>query len=75
MNFRARNEIVERGTVTKSHKGKKANAERRVGKCYQWKVIGKCSTGVSVTSSHLETDAGGDEKNNRPLLPQSEGTD
>ena len=30
---------------------------------------------VSVTSSHLETDAGGDEKSNRPLLPQSEGTD
>ena len=24
---------------------------------------------VSVTSSHLETDAGGDEENNRPLLP------
>ena len=32
--FRARNEIVERGTVTKSHKGKKANADRRVGECY-----------------------------------------
>ena len=30
-NFRVRNEIVERGTVTKGQKGKKASAERKVG--------------------------------------------
>ena len=30
-NFRVRNETVERGAVTKSQKGKKANVERKVG--------------------------------------------
>ena len=34
-NFRAWNEIVERGAVTKSQKGRKASAERKVGECYQ----------------------------------------
>ena len=73
-NFRARTEIVERGTVTTSHKGKKANAERRVGECHQWKAIGQCSVleethAVSITSSHLETDAVRNEKNDRLLLP------
>ena len=47
-NFRARSEIVERDTVSKSHKRKKANAGRRVGECYQWKAIGQCSKGDFV---------------------------
>ena len=51
-NFRARNEIVERGTVTKSHKGKKVNAERRVGECDQWKANGQYSKGDSCSFSH-----------------------
>ena len=51
-NFRAQNETVERGTVTKSHKGKKANAERRVGESYQWKANGQCSKGDSCSFSH-----------------------
>ena len=51
-NFRARNEILEGGTVTKSHKGKKANAERRVGDCYQWKANGQCSKGDSCSFRH-----------------------
>ena len=50
-NIRARNEIVERGTVTKSHKWKRANAERRVGECYQWKSTGQCSKGDSCSFS------------------------
>ena len=67
-NFRARNEIVERGTVTKSHKGKKANAERENainGK--QMDNVRKEIHLVSVTNPHLETDARWDEKSNRLL--------
>ena len=40
-NFRVRNEVVERGAVTKSQKGKKANVERKVGECFQWKSNGR----------------------------------
>ena len=32
-NFRVWNEVVERGAVTKSQKGKKAHVERKVGEC------------------------------------------
>ena len=32
-NFSVRNEVVERGLVTKSSKGKKAHVERKVGEC------------------------------------------
>ena len=42
-NFRVRSEVVERGAVTKSHKGKKAYVERKVG---------ECSKGDSCRSSH-----------------------
>ena len=42
-NFRAPNEVVERGAVTKSPGRRKASAERKVGECYQWKAIGQCS--------------------------------
>ena len=48
-NFRARNENLERGTVIKSHNGKKANAERRVGDCYQWKAHEQCPIGDSCS--------------------------
>ena len=34
-NFRVRNEVVERGSVTKSQEGKKACLERKVGECFQ----------------------------------------
>ena len=49
--FRARNEIVERGAVTKSQEGRKASVERKVGECYQWKAIGQCSKGDSCSFS------------------------
>ena len=50
-NFRVRNEVVERGSVTKSQKGKKAFVERNVGECFQWKAHG-----VSVmTDQYQET--------------------
>ena len=37
-NFRVRSDVVERGSVTKSQKGKKACVERKVGGCFQWKA-------------------------------------
>ena len=37
-NFRVRNEVVERGAVTKSQKGQKAFVEMKVGECCQWKT-------------------------------------
>ena len=49
-NFRVRNEVVERGAVTKSQKGKKAFVERKVGQCFQWKAHGQCSKGDSCSS-------------------------
>ena len=39
-NFRVRSDVVERGSVTKSQKGKKAYVERKVGECFQWKAHG-----------------------------------
>ena len=42
-NFRVRNGVVERGSVTKSQKGNKACVEREVGECFQWKAHGQCS--------------------------------
>ena len=33
-NFRFRNEVVEKGAVTQSSKGKKACVERKVGECF-----------------------------------------
>ena len=37
-NFRARSDVVERGSVTKSHKGDKACVEKKVEECFQWKA-------------------------------------
>ena len=51
-NFRVRNEIVEKGAVTNSQKGKKAYVERNVGECYQWKANGQCSKGDSCSFRH-----------------------
>ena len=51
-NFRVRNDVVERGSVTKSQKGKKASFERKVGECFQWKAHGQCSKGDSCSFSH-----------------------
>ena len=51
-NFRTRNDVVERGSVTKSEEGKKAFVERKVGECFQWKAHGQCSQGDSCGFSH-----------------------
>ena len=51
-NFRIRSDVVEWGSVTKSHKGNKACVERKVGECFQWKAHGQCSKGDSCSFSH-----------------------
>ena len=51
-NFRIRNEVVERGSVTESQKGNKACGEMKVRECFQWKAHGQCSTGDSCSFSH-----------------------
>ena len=51
-NFRVWSEVVERGAVTKSQKGKKRYVERKVGGCFQWKAHGQCSKGDSCSFSH-----------------------
>ena len=51
-NFRARSEIVGRGAVTKSQKGKKACVERKVRECYQWKATRQCSKRDSCSFIH-----------------------
>ena len=48
-NFRVRNEVVERGSVTRIQKGKKAYVERKVGECFQWKACGQHSKGDSCS--------------------------
>ena len=50
-NFRVRNEVVERGSVTKSLRGKKGCVERKVGECCQWKAHEQFSTGDSCSFS------------------------
>ena len=47
-----RNDVVERGSVTKSQKGNKAYVERKAGECFQWKAQGQCSKGDSCSFSH-----------------------
>ena len=48
-NFRVRSDVVERGTVTKSHKGKKAYVGKEVGKCFS---VEGTRTGDSCSFSH-----------------------
>ena len=51
-NFRVRNDVVERRSVTTSQKGKKAHVERKVGECFQWNAHGQCSKRYSCSFSH-----------------------
>ena len=55
-NFRARNEVIDRGAVTTSRKGTKANVEEKVGDCGQWTATGQCSKGDSCSFSHGQAD-------------------
>ena len=63
--------MIDRGAVTKSHKGKKAY-ERKVRDCYHWKATGQCSkethaVSVMVKSSLEPVAKIRDEKDIRPL--------
>ena len=53
-NFRVRSEVVERGSVTKTQKGKKAHVERKVGESFKRKAHGQRSEGDSCSFSHDE---------------------
>ena len=72
-NFRVRSEVVERGSVTKSQKGKKAHVERKVRECVEWKAHGQCSKGDSCSFSHdkqVQGDLhGGQRREGRPFSP------
>ena len=50
--FRVRNEGVERGSVTKGQKGKKACVGGKVEECFQRRAHGQCSKGESCRFSH-----------------------
>ena len=75
-NFKARNDVVERGSVTKSQKGNKAYVERKVGECFQWKAHGQCSKGDSCGFSHdpllaLGNSGSGQRRKGRSSSPAS----
>ena len=74
-NFRARNEVAERGAVTKSQKGNKAQVERKVGECFQGTAHGQYSKGASCSLSHdtltLETVALVRDEKGRSSSPAS----
>ena len=44
-------EVVDRGAVIKSQQGQKANVERKVEECFQWKAHGQYSKGDSCSFS------------------------
>ena len=58
-NFKARNDVVVSGSVTKSQKENKAYVEREVGECFQWKAHGQCSKGDSCSFCHDHSLASG----------------
>ena len=71
-NFRVGNEVIDRGAVIWSRKSNKANVERKVGNCWQWKATGQGSKGDSCSFSHYVPATGNsgelkDEKDDRPL--------
>ena len=64
-NFRVRNDVVERGSVTKSQKGNKAHVEGQVGECFQWKAHAQCSKGDSCSFSRDPLASGSKGKGQR----------
>ena len=52
-NFKALNEIIVKGVLVKSQKGRKVSAERKAGECFQWKANGQCSRGDSCSFNHV----------------------
>ena len=57
-NFKARNDVVEKGSVTKSQKGNKDYVERKVGECFQCPQVLSSPTGPSSRPSASTTSMG-----------------
>ena len=74
-NFRVQTDVVERRSVPKSQKEKKAYVERKVGECFQWKAHGQCSERDSCSFSHDIRASGnrrqGQRRKGRPSAPTS----
>ena len=74
-NFRVRNDVSERGSVTKCQNGNNAFVERKVGECFQWKAHGEYSQGDSRSFSHDILDSGnrgrGQRRKGRSSSPAS----
>ena len=68
-NFRVRNDVVERGSVTKSQKGKKAHVERKVGECFSGRHMDNVPEETHVvsimTQEPLENSAKGQRQKGR----------
>ena len=64
-NFRARNDVVDRGSVTKSQRGNEANVERKVRERFSWKAHGQCSKGDYCSFSHDTLASGNKGKDQR----------
>ena len=58
-NFRARNDTVERGAITKGRKGKKAYVVTKVGECFQSKAHGQRSKGDLCSFIHESVSGNG----------------
>ena len=69
-NFKARNDMIHGGVVTRSRKDHKANVEREVGDFWQWQATGQCSKGDSC-GFHYRVRASG---NGSELHKQKEWT-
>ena len=75
--LKARNEMIDRGVVTRSRERNQANVERKVRVCWQWRATGQCSKGDSMCFSNMrlqlrETDLANlkNKKNDCPLPHQ-----
>ena len=53
--LQVREDVVERGSVTKGQKGNRAYVERKVEECLLWKAHGQCSKGDSWTKRTIGT--------------------
>ena len=71
-NFKARNDVVERMSVTKSQKENTANVEGKVGECFQWKSQRQSSKGDSCSFSH-EPQACGNSLASHSTIKQTDG--
>ena len=70
-NFRVWIDVVQRGSVTKNQKGKKASLRGKFGECFQWKAHGQCSKGDSFSSSHdtmASGNSGGGQRQKKTIV-------